>query len=95
MMFTLTDEQAKHNLLARALARAIGTDSDCLLCMENLDLEPTTQAVQFAAEAAMTVLLAHDLGYSNEEIARKPRGPIEIKSKARRRIIQAARETSS
>jgi hypothetical protein len=77
-MITLTPEQIKRIELATAVGDALADNAAVRHTLEALDMQPTSQAFELAAGSAVAVLIAHDLGYSNDEVAHKTRPAITV-----------------
>lgn len=69
-MFNIDPKLQKINNLIQAIADELsgwsGGQGDIHDGLEALDLQPTSQAAAFAAQAAVSVLLAHDLAYDEK-----------------------------
>ena len=72
-MISLTPQQIKQHQLTDAIADTLADSAIVQSALDALDMQPSSMALEHAACAAVSVLLAHDLGYSNDEIARQPR----------------------
>ena len=63
-MISITGLQIQHHQLAVAMADAMADNASVSAALGDLDMQPTSTAWAFAANAALAVLLAHDLGHA-------------------------------
>ncbi len=61
-MFNIDPQQLKLHHLIETIADQVLEDGKVLIALDDLDLQPTSTAAKLAAQAAVSVLLAHDAG---------------------------------